>query len=130
MAEDKSQGLVTLREQLEKVQARYRNKDQRLAQQLDSKYEYMIHHLDPFISEALEELMLHRPEQVSAFLALYIRGPIDASRFKKTQLQPQVYFDRKVHPALSLAMDSVLRDIPDDIQAYLVDFFEKRATVY
>ncbi|KAF0683415.1 Aste57867_24539 [Aphanomyces stellatus] len=116
--------------QLDKVQKRYQNKEKVLLKDLETTYDFMARNLDPIISELLEELMLHRPEQVSAFLAVYILGPVDATRFKKTQLQPQAYFDRKVHPALSLAMDSVVRDKPQDVKAYLTDFFEQRANVY
>ncbi|RHY64756.1 hypothetical protein DYB38_006043 [Aphanomyces astaci] len=103
------------------VQARYRHKEPELLNELNNTYDYMVKNLDPIISEALEDLMLHRPEQVAAYLAFYMAG---------TQLQPQAYFERKVQPALGLAMDSVIRDKPDDVKAYLMTFFDQRANIY
>ncbi|ETV96291.1 hypothetical protein H310_10461 [Aphanomyces invadans] len=126
--EEKS--IPALRAQLDNVQTRYRKKEARLVNDLNCEYDYTIKHLDPIISEALEDLMLHRPEQVSAYLAFYMAGSVDVSMYKKTQLQPQAYFERKIQPALGLAMDSVIRDKPDDVKAYLTKFFEHRASIY
>ncbi|ETV81826.1 hypothetical protein H257_05394 [Aphanomyces astaci] len=127
---DEVKSIPALRAQLDDVQARYRHKEPELLNELNNTYDYMVKNLDPIMSEALEDLMLHRPEQVAAYLAFYMAGTVDVSKYKKTQLQPQAYFERKVQPALGLAVDSVIRDKPDDVKAYLMTFFDQRANIY
>jgi hypothetical protein len=46
------------------------------------------------------------------------------------EFRRQQYFDRKVRHLVALAMNSAVKDQPEDIVAYLGDFFEARTKFY
>jgi hypothetical protein len=51
-----------------------------MMQHLDQEYDYMIKNVDPIISEALEVLMYHKPEQVAAYLVQFMKNPAGSNK--------------------------------------------------
>ncbi|OQS02941.1 hypothetical protein THRCLA_21287 [Thraustotheca clavata] len=122
--------ISTKRAIVEKVQTRYKQQDAYLLRDLDTDYDYIVKALDPIFSEALEAVMLYKPEQVALFLSQFLAGTLDLEKVKRSNLQTQFYFDRKVREVMALAMDSTVQEHPTDIRAFLADFFDKRINIY
>ncbi|OQR90762.1 hypothetical protein ACHHYP_05259 [Achlya hypogyna] len=122
--------ITTKREVVAKVQTRYKAHEPFLMRNMDDDYDYMVKTTDPIFAEALEAIVLHKPEQVAAYLADFMLGEVDLMKFKRSQLQTQYYFDRKVREVMSLAIDSVIQDRPTEVRPYLAAFFLKRVNVY
>ncbi|EQC35020.1 hypothetical protein SDRG_07260 [Saprolegnia diclina VS20] len=123
--------ITTKRAIVTKVQTRHKANETFLQHDLENDYDYMVKTTDPIFADALEAIVQHKPEQVASYLADFmVGGEIDLMKFKRSQLQTQFYFDRKVRDVMSLAIGAVIQDRPTDVRAYLADFFQKRSNDY
>lgn len=62
-------------------QDRFRAHDPHLQESLHEHYDYMIKHLDPVLSPAIEQALLYQPDQIADFLANTVRGTLDPSKY-------------------------------------------------
>ncbi|TMW68616.1 hypothetical protein Poli38472_006084 [Pythium oligandrum] len=125
----RNKGVVAC-ERVREEQHRYHEQDPQMQRVLEENYDYMVKHLDPVMSQAIEKVLLYQPDQAADFLAQYFRGTLEVKNYHYVEFQRQQYYDRKVRHLLALAMNSAVKDRPDDVRLYFADFFDARTKFY